>query len=172
MSPTAIKPGVQYNKLGYNPAFAQPGGADQLTGRLKAGYLGLSCCCFFFLIVCLFLIFSNFYRMVQWFYLLIYLLGFSASSSGKESTCQCRRCRFYPWVRKIDPLEEEMATHSSILAWRISWTEEPEGLQFLWGSAESDTTEHATNYKKLEKEICYFLAVPRSMQDHSSLTRD
>ena len=30
-----------------------------------------------------------------------------------------------------DPLEEEMATHSSILAWRIPWTEEPGGLQFL-----------------------------------------
>ena len=28
-----------------------------------------------------------------------------------------------------DPLEEEMATHSSILAWKISWTEEPGGLQ-------------------------------------------
>ena len=28
-----------------------------------------------------------------------------------------------------DPLEERMATHSSILAWRISWTEEPGGLQ-------------------------------------------
>ena len=28
-----------------------------------------------------------------------------------------------------DPLKEEMATHSSILAWRISWTEEPGGLQ-------------------------------------------
>ena len=28
-----------------------------------------------------------------------------------------------------DPLEEGMATHSSILAWRISWTEEPRGLQ-------------------------------------------
>ena len=28
-----------------------------------------------------------------------------------------------------DPLEDEMATHSSILAWRISWTEEPSGLQ-------------------------------------------
>ena len=34
-----------------------------------------------------------------------------------------------------DPLQEEMATHSSILAWRIPWTEEPGGLQ------ESDTTE-------------------------------
>ena len=28
-----------------------------------------------------------------------------------------------------DPLEKEMAAHSSILAWRISWTEEPDGLQ-------------------------------------------
>jgi len=33
-----------------------------------------------------------------------------------------------PWVRKI--LEEGMTTHSSILAWRIPWTEEPGGLQF------------------------------------------
>ena len=30
-----------------------------------------------------------------------------------------------------DPLEEEMATHSSILAWEISWTEEPGGLQSM-----------------------------------------
>ena len=37
-----------------------------------------------------------------------------------------------------DPLEEGMATHSSILAWRISWTEEP-GRPL--GVAESDTTE-------------------------------
>ena len=37
------------------------------------------------------------------------------------------------WVRSLggeDPLEKEMATHSSILAWRIPWTEEPVGLQF------------------------------------------
>ena len=36
------------------------------------------------------------------------------------------------WVRSLgreDPLEKEMATHSSILAWRISWAEEPGGLQ-------------------------------------------
>ena len=30
-----------------------------------------------------------------------------------------------------DPLEKEMATYSSILAWRIPWTEEPGGLQFM-----------------------------------------
>ena len=38
------------------------------------------------------------------------------------------------WVRSLgweDPLEKEMATHSSILAWKISWTEEPGGLQSL-----------------------------------------
>ena len=39
-----------------------------------------------------------------------------------------------------DPMEEGMATHSRILAWRISWTEEPGGLQSM-GSLESDTTE-------------------------------
>ena len=38
------------------------------------------------------------------------------------------------WVRSLgqeDPLEEGMATHSSILAWRIPWTEEPSGLQSM-----------------------------------------
>ena len=37
-----------------------------------------------------------------------------------------------------DPLEEEMATHSSILAWEIPWTEEPSGLQSV-GSQKSQT---------------------------------
>ena len=38
------------------------------------------------------------------------------------------------WVRFLgweDPLEKEMATHSSILAWKIPWTEEPGGLQYM-----------------------------------------
>ena len=46
------------------------------------------------------------------------------------------------WVQFLgteDPLEKEMATHSSILAWRIPRTEEPGGLQSI-GSQESDTT--------------------------------
>ena len=38
-----------------------------------------------------------------------------------------------------DPLEKEVATHCSVLAWRIPWTEEPGGLQSM-GSRESDTT--------------------------------
>ena len=36
-----------------------------------------------------------------------------------------------PLERKEDPLEKRMATHSSILAWRIPWTEEPGGLQSI-----------------------------------------
>ena len=39
------------------------------------------------------------------------------------------------------PLEKETATHSSILAWRIPWTEEPGGLQSWWTRKESDATE-------------------------------
>ena len=39
--------------------------------------------------------------------------------------------------------EKEMATHSSVLAWRISWTEEPGGPQSM-GRKESDTTEQLT----------------------------
>ena len=38
------------------------------------------------------------------------------------------------WVQSLDgedPLEEEMATHSNILAWKIAWTEEPGGLQSI-----------------------------------------
>ena len=42
-----------------------------------------------------------------------------------------------------DALEERMATHSSILAWRIPWTEEPGGLQSM-GCKESDMTEATT----------------------------
>ena len=43
-------------------------------------------------------------------------------------------------VGREDPLEESMATHSSILAWRIPWTEEPGGNS-PWDRTESDTTE-------------------------------
>ena len=62
-------------------------------------------------------------------------------SSGKEPTCQCRRhkrCGLNllvgnPLEEGMDPplLEEGMASHFSILAWRIPWTEEPGGLQCM-----------------------------------------
>ena len=47
------------------------------------------------------------------------------------------------WVQSLrwdDPLQQEMATYTSVLAWRIPWTEEPCGVHRV---AESDTTEYA-----------------------------
>ena len=44
-----------------------------------------------------------------------------------------------------NPLEKEMATHSSIFAWKIPWTEEPNGLQFMG----SQWVRHAHNYLKV-----------------------
>ena len=58
--------------------------------------------------------------------------GFPGGASGKEPTCRYRRQE--TWVRSLDeedPLEEGMATYSSILAWRILWTEEPGELQSI-----------------------------------------
>ena len=47
----------------------------------------------------------------------------------KESACNDRELGTIPGEE--DPLEKGMATHSSILAWRIPWTEEPGGLQSM-----------------------------------------
>ena len=62
--------------------------------------------------------------------------------SGKESTCQRRTHRSNPWVGE-DPLEEEMATCSSILGWKPM----DRGGWWVgyspWGCQESDMTEHA-----------------------------
>ena len=57
------------------------------------------------------------------------LMGFPGGSDSKESACNARDLVWsFGWK---DPLEEGMATHSSILAWRIPWTEEPGGLQSM-----------------------------------------
>ena len=50
-------------------------------------------------------------------------MGLPRWLSGKESACPYRRCRFDRSQVWEDPLEEEMATHSSILARRIPWTD-------------------------------------------------
>ena len=59
------------------------------------------------------------------------------------------------WVQSLgweDPLEEEMAPHSSILAWKIIWTEEPDGLQSMC-CKELDVTERLSTIKKLAKNL-------------------
>ena len=57
------------------------------------------------------------------------------SAVKNSPVIQEMRARSLGWE---DPLEKEMATHSSILAWEIPWTEEPDGLQSM-GSQKSWT---------------------------------
>ena len=67
---------------------------------------------------------------------------------GKDS-CLPMQGTEEAWVPSLDqedPLEEEMATHSSILVWRIPWTKEP-GRLSPWGCKEVDMTE-ATEYAR------------------------
>ena len=76
--------------------------------------------------------------------------GFPGGTSSKESAPQCRRHKrpgFNPWVGKI-PLVEGMATHSSILAWRILWTEEP-------GSLQSTGLQSQTQLNQLSTYTCF-----------------
>ena len=64
-------------------------------------------------------------------------LRFPHSSVGKESACNTGDPGLIPGSGS--PMEKEIAAHSSILAWRIPWTEEPGRLQSM-GSQESDMT--------------------------------
>ena len=80
---------------------------------------------------------------IDWFDLLVVqrtlknLLSFSGGSHNEQPACDAGDPSLIPgWE---DPLEKGMATHSSILAWRILWTEKPGGLQFM-GSQRSDTS--------------------------------
>ena len=60
-----------------------------------------------------------------------------------EQRLKCLCAMWETWVQSLhqeDPLEKEMATHSSILAWRIPWMKELGGLQSM-GRKESDMTE-------------------------------
>ena len=57
--------------------------------------------------------------------------GFPGSSGVKNLPASAGDARVLTLGLK-DPLEKEMATHSSILAWRIPWTEEPGRLQSMW----------------------------------------
>ena len=81
---------------------------------------------------------------VTYIYIYIYIYIYMGFSGGSvvESACQRRRHRRWG-VQSLgweDPLQAEMATHSSILAWKIPWTEEPSGLQSM-GSQRVDMTD-------------------------------
>ena len=55
--------------------------------------------------------------------------GFPGGSDSKASSCNAGDPG--QSLGREDPLEKEMATHSSTLAWKIPWKEEPGGLQFM-----------------------------------------
>ena len=67
------------------------------------------------------------------------------------------------WVLTLaqeNPLEDDMATHSSILAWRVPWTEEPGGLQPTWGHKELATTKRLAHFTHcLGFAVYYFISV-------------
>ena len=66
-------------------------------------------------------------------YRLQYSWGFPGGSDGKDVICNAGDSGSIPG----DPLEKGMATHSSILTWRIPWTEEPSGLQSMGSQSQT-----------------------------------
>ena len=66
-------------------------------------------------------------------------MGFPGGSAGKESACNAGDLGWIPGLGRSPG--EGTATHSSILAWRIPWTEQHGELYNPWGPKESDTTE-------------------------------
>ena len=58
-------------------------------------------------------------------------IGFPGGTSGKKNCLpmQATQEKHVHSLSREDPLEKEMATHSSVLAWKIPWTEEPGGLE-------------------------------------------
>ena len=69
-------------------------------------------------------------------------MGLPGDSAGKNPLAmQESQETWVPSLGQEDLPEEGMATHSSILAWRIPWTEEPGGLQSMGSQRDLDTTE-------------------------------
>ena len=59
-------------------------------------------------------------------------VGFPSGSDGKDSAYSAGELGSIPGVQgRGDPMDKGMVSHSSILAWRISWTEEPGGQQSM-----------------------------------------
>ena len=52
-----------------------------------------------------------------------------------------------------DPLEKGMATHSSTLAWRIPWTEEPGGLQSMGSQSRTELSDYHTHTQELRSPV-------------------
>ena len=83
------------------------------------------------------------YHILLAVFLLLYTwipLDYPVGTSGKEPVCLLQETQetWGQFLGQEDPLEKKIATHSSILAWRIPWTEEP-GRLWSMGVAKSQT---------------------------------
>ena len=79
--------------------------------------------------------------------------GFPGGSEGKASACNAGDLDSIPgWGRS---LEKAMATHSSILAWRISWMEEPGRLQSTGLQSQTWLSNFTFNFQKTEIQLLY-----------------
>ena len=76
--------------------------------------------------------------------------GFPGGSGGKAPACNARDSGSS--LHQEDPLEKGMAIHSSILSWRIPWTEEPGGLQFIGLQRVHTTKATQDTYKRHSRE--------------------
>ena len=77
--------------------------------------------------------------------------------SGKESACQCRRCkRCTSSLGQDDPLEKEMVAHSSTLAWKIPWMEDPGRLQSMGSKRVGHESDITFTFKVLDKILFFF----------------
>ena len=136
---------------GESPGTEEPGGLigsqrvrhDWLTKRSTWHLFFVLCICeSVFSLFCWFWILDSTYKWdhIEFTCISLTYWGFPGGSDGKESTCNADDKGDRVWsLGGEDPLEKEMATHSSTLAWKILWTEEPGGLQSIHGVAKSQT---------------------------------
>ena len=111
-------------------------------------------------------LFTHIRKTLNWVWqlsLVFWVLGLPRRVSGKESTCQHRRCRFDPWVGKI-PHEGK----GYQLAWKIPWTKKPARLQSMGSRSQKQLSHwacmHTSGYQRrqpVQLWVCFLLEVKK-----------
>ena len=79
--------------------------------------------------------------------------GFLGGSEGKESACNTGDPGSIPGSGRDDPLEKGITTFSSIVAWRIPWTEKPEGLQSMGSQSQTRLSDQQFRFHFKKKKV-------------------
>ena len=89
-----------------------------------------------------------------------YRIGLPRWLKGEESACQCRRCGFHPWVRKI-PWRRKWQPTPVFLSGKSPWTGGPGGLRSIgWQKVEHDLATRQQQHRI--SHFCIYLLVPFS----------